>query len=435
MFVVVGFPAAYLAGVAVDALLAEPGPAEEKRGLARFILVGLSVVVGLLVWAWCMQSLRDGHELAARPYWFALAVTLPATLWLLGGPRIPRTWLSGAWFVIVLVDLWSLVAPAVQTRREADLYPISPSVAYLAEHREAFGRVLDVDQRPERGTSIADKDEEKPASRTKCSPLGRGAGSALALGIDTLRGYNPIDLARYKMFLQFLGDTDRPLVALRDHLAYPIVCNVTVKNASLLDLLGTRYLLMPNDMAAPPGWRKVLDDPAPRAFDVTTGGVLDLDSYTLYENENALPRVFVTGRAEALDEGAVLEQLKKTDFRRTVLLEGEFPALPSPSAEAPPRAVAMVRYTPNEVVVHCDAGDPGYLVLTDPWHPNWACTINGTPATIHRADYAFRGVTLPAEACDVVFRFAPASYRRGAWLTGTALAVVGAVLLLACCAG
>jgi hypothetical protein len=429
MFVVVGFPVAYLAGVAVDALCARPGPAEEKRGLARFMLVALAVVIAVFVYSWSVQSHRDGHALEARPYWFTLAITLPATLWLLGAPGISPQWLSRSLVAVVLIDLWALSWPEVRTRPETQVFPISSSVAYLAEHRNELGRVLDVDQRPEAGTRISDEDKERDTPRMSCSPLGRGAPLALTLGIHPLRGYNPIDIARYKMFLQFLGDSDRPLVALRDHLAFPIVCNVPVRNESLLDLLGTRYLLMPEDMVPPAGWHKVLDDPTPRAFDVTTGGIRDLRANVLYENPRAWSRVFVASGVEVLDEDATLEQLKRTNFRRTALLEGTLPELPTEPRSESSRTATITRYTPNEVVVHCEAGEPGILVLSDPWHGAWTCTVNGSAVRVSRANYAFRGVALPATACDVVFRFAPVSYRRGAWLTGGALVVVGLVLL------
>lgn len=187
---------------------------------------------------------------------------------------------------------------------------------------------------------------------------------------------------------------------------------------------------MPSDMVAPPGWRKVFEEASPRAFDVTTGGIRALDAYTLYENPDALPRVFVTPAAEALREADVLEQLKKTNFRKTALLEGHFPEVPPLSGEPAPRLARVKRYTPNEIIVHCEGGAPGYLVLTDPWYPGWVCHVNGTATEIYRADYAFRGVALPAEACEVVFRFAPTSYPRGAWLTGIALLIVAIVGLL-----
>jgi hypothetical protein len=429
MFVIVGFPVAYLAGAAVDALLTRPDLLPETRQVSRFVLMVVSTVVGMLLWAWTAQLRLDGRTLQARPYWFALAFTLPATFWLLGQSRLPKPALAGAWIAVVLIDLWSLVWPQVQTRPEAEVFPSGASVAYLVEHRGSLDRVLDVDQRPDRGTTLADEDNPDPARPTQCSPLGRGAPLAFSLGLQPLRGYSPIDIARYKMFLQFIGDSDQPLVALRDHLAFPIVCNVTVRNASLLNLLGTRWLLMPSDMPAPPDWRKVLEEPSPRAFDVTSGGMRALAAYTLYENPAALPRAFVTPAAAALDEADALAQLKATDFRKTALLEGSFPALTAPADNTAARLATVTRYTPNEVVVHCDAGPPGYLVLTDPWYPGWECHINGTPTQIYRADYAFRGVALPAEACDVVFRFAPASYARGTWLTGAAFAVVAILLL------
>src|SRR5205085_1293875 len=63
-------------------------------------------------------------------------------------------------------------------------------------------------------------------------------------------------------------------------------------------VLGTRYLLMPADMVPPAGWKRVIEDPAPTAFDVTTGGMRSLDPYVLYENPNALPCAFIVGRVQ-----------------------------------------------------------------------------------------------------------------------------------------
>jgi len=69
----------------------------------------------------------------------------------------------------------------------------------------------------------------------------------------------------------------------------------------------------------------------------------------------------------------------------------------------------------------------GLLVLTDQFYPGWTATIDGQPAPIHRADYLFRGVLLPAGSHRVEFLYWPASFRIGA--TVSALALVAIVLL------
>ena len=68
-------------------------------------------------------------------------------------------------------------------------------------------------------------------------------------------------------------------------------------------------------------------------------------------------------------------------------------------------------------------------MLTDPWYPGWICRIDGEPAKIWKANYAFRGVMVPAGSKEVVFRFDPQSYGRGKWVSLGALAAVVACLL------
>ena len=84
----------------------------------------------------------------------------------------------------------------------------------------------------------------------------------------------------------------------------------------------------------------------------------------------------------------------------------------------------IAEYQPNRVTVRADG--PGYLVLTDIMYPGWECTVDGRPAQLYRGNYLFRAVELPAGAHEVVFTFAPASYRLGRLVSaGTLVLVVG----------
>jgi hypothetical protein len=416
MFAIAGIPVAYLAGVSVDALLAEPAPDSEKRGMVRFVLVVLLILIGALVFSWTQQLANSGYESVARPYWYSLIVTVPVLFWLLGDRGAARPVLGIVWLLIVLIDLWSLTWPYLHTRRAASVYPMSASVRYLADHRSNHGRVLDEDVDPE--------------GRDLCSPLGRGAPMALRLGIEPLRGYSPIDLARYKKFLQFVADEDKPLEPLRDPLTFPVLRDLEIKNWKLIDLLGTRYLLRPADQPPPPGWHEVLDDPEPHAFDLITGGVHALDAYALYENPNAFPRAWVASSVQPISDADALEQLKSADLRETVLLEGQPADAGSDSAAGTTQRVGVIEYKPNEVRVQVHAGEPGYLVLADPWYKGWTATVNGVPAEVLRADYLFRATPVPAEECEVVFRFEPSAPRDGACISAAAAGLAGLILLI-----
>jgi hypothetical protein len=373
------------------------------------LVVSALLFLGVGVHAFALH-LR-GDSLSFRPYWVALAVVVPAALFLPGRLATPGPW-RVAWVLALLLDLWALALPLVAVRPESEVYAPTTSVRYLAEHA-GRGRALDRDApaRPESPTLTY--------SVLGNTPL--GFAQPLLRHIEAVRGLNPIDVRRYTKYLQFIADQDEPVVAGGG------VVNFEVKNRPLLDLLGTRYLVQPS--AIPPegdGWQEVAHDPAPVAFGNVTGGMQRLPPYTVYENRDAFPRAFVVPEAAPLPERSALAALKETDLRRTVLLEP--PPGPGP-AGGEFRAAVIRDYRPNRVTIDLGGGPGGYLVLTDVWFPGWTSTVDGRPAEVARADYAFRAVHVPDGTREVVFRFEPESYRLGNWVTGVTLALLAALSL------
>jgi hypothetical protein len=149
---------------------------------------------------------------------------------------------------------------------------------------------------------------------------------------------------------------------------------------------------------------------------------------TLYESPDPVPRAFVVPRIVTIpDPDRLLDELSTIDPRTVALVEEPL-ALPGSGGGDRPGEARIIEYTPGRVVV--DATAPpggGLLVLTDQFYPGWTATIDGQPAAIHRADYLFRGVLLPAGSHRVEFVYWPASFRIGA--TVSALALVAIVLL------
>jgi hypothetical protein len=361
-------------------------------------------------------------------YGLSLLATVPAAFWLLGtlgestatGRGGNRR--VGLWVAVLLADLWALAWPLVRVGSEKEVYAPPPVAAYLARHsgEPGRGRVLD------RGPAEPGRDV--------CSPLGTGAPLATLLRIEGLRGFNPLDVLRYREYLLFASDEDRPLRPLEGPFTGVLIGNFPVKNKALLDLLGVRYLVQPSDMPLEQeGWDVVYQDRTnPVAFDFLAGGLQELPLYTVYENRTAFPRVFIVPEAAPLpDRPDLLPALRDTDFRRKVLLEGFAPGPEQETLTGKFSSAVIREYLPNRVVVEVDGDKPGYLVLTDIWYPGWICTVDGEPARLYRADYLFRAVTVPAGAHEVTFRFAPASYRWGMVISAAALAVVLGVSLLA----
>src|SRR5262249_50299103 len=159
-----------------------------------------------------------------------------------------------------------------------------------------------------------------PDSFGTSTPLGAGGPLAMMSGLESLRGYNPLDHLRYKEYLQFVTGEDRPLHPLDGPLTFPVISNfptrpvlttstvgllgslsgqgpllaatglmpgrtdAPIKNRSLLDLLGTRYLVAPLDDAwRKDGWQLRCEDAQPLCFDFIAGGMRSLPPYAVYE--------------------------------------------------------------------------------------------------------------------------------------------------------
>ena len=73
-----------------------------------------------------------------------------------------------------------------------------------------------------------------------------------------------------------------------------------------------------------------------------------------------------------------------------------------------------------------DSPAEGYLVLSDPFYPGWRAELDGSPAEILRANYAFRAVAVPAGSHTVTMTFRPAS-----WIAGLAISLATLAALAA----
>jgi hypothetical protein len=150
------------------------------------------------------------------------------------------------------------------------------------------------------------------------------------------------------------------------------------------------------------------------------------EDVAIFENNDVLPRVFMSYAARAVpDDAEALSILHGTEFdpRREVLLAAEQTA----ATEAPTQGterVELTTYDSQQVVVSVQAPAPGYLVLTDAWYPGWQVRVDGQEAVLLRADLIFRAVYLQAGEHTVEFTYAPASFHTGLRLSAAALILV-----------
>jgi hypothetical protein len=175
----------------------------------------------------------------------------------------------------------------------------------------------------------------------------------------------------------------------------------------LLDMLNAKYLvsLQPLENA---GRFEFLRDSRPGA---------------LYRNGRVLPRAFLVPEAEYLDRDATLNKITDGSFeplRRvyvdTPIPESTPPTRPDP-APASPEAVRITRYTLSSVDMQVDSSKAQWLFFSDMFYPGWKARVNGRPARIHRANYCFRALAVPAGLSEVRWNYDPILFRIGCMIS------------------
>jgi hypothetical protein len=146
---------------------------------------------------------------------------------------------------------------------------------------------------------------------------------------------------------------------------------------------------------------------------------------TVYRAPRAARRAVFTGAARWMTSPQALALVRAPDFDPGALavIDDWFDV---PNAPASTGVARVVADAPDQVEVEVNASGPGWLVLLDNWYPGWRAEINGVPAAVRRADYAFRGVYVPGGVSRVKFRYVPYSFWWGvaaALVSASALAI------------
>ena len=163
--------------------------------------------------------------------------------------------------------------------------------------------------------------------------------------------------------------------------------------------------------------------------------VFNAEGYVVVlHNRKRLPRAWLVGRTERQPADAVLRTIqtggfadgRRFDPRLEALVEDE------PGREFgpldPESSARIARYEPNRVELETHSAAPAFLMLSDVFFPGWSASVDGVPATLVRADYALRGVAVPAGEHRVEIVYRPRVVLTGAIisaLTAAALVVVG----------
>jgi hypothetical protein len=229
------------------------------------------------------------------------------------------------------------------------------------------------------------------------------ASLAMMQGLNDIRGYDSIDPMR---MVDLLKITAKPGSVLPYAVTQFLVPEGhfspagTVQLVPVLDMLDVRYGVF---RGTPPPSVK----PAFQGND-----------YWVLINANALPRVFVPKSVKlATSDGEELKALASPQFNPAdvayVESPVELPALCRGSAQ-------IENEIPTHITISAHMETPGLVVLADNWDRGWHAYWNGRPVPALRANYAVRGVVVPAGNGTLEFIYKPASLILGLWLAGLA---------------
>jgi hypothetical protein len=255
---------------------------------------------------------------------------------------------------VTAADLWpidrKIIDPQVATAREYDdNFRETPEVTYLRSDSTQF-RVF---------------------------PLRWDDSRLAAFGIASVLGYHPAKPRLYQAFVDTVG----------------------IQSFGTLRLLNVRYVLA--DGYFPPEIK-----------DVT---LRHDGEVKVYEVEGAMPRAFVVHAIRQVrDDTVALAVIRTQAFDPFAeVLWSEPAAVPPVSSPGVPDSVRTIRYDFNEVEYLVSTAAPGLFVTIDQYDPDWAVTVDGTPATIHRVNYLMRGVALQPGVHRVRYAYAPRALAAG----------------------
>ena len=371
-----GFCLAALAALGLQALLDRaPWPAGRARGLLLGTAVAALAVVALLLFTRAQQVTVEPERAAqmARATLAFGGLAVAGWLLLAGGlsRRLPGAALAGLALALLFADLYGL-------GRYVEIDWNDPTPGFAA------------------GTpGLAFLQSDPGLHRIDIATGAWQPNMPLIERLYAARGvYNPLELANYNVYMGAVGFRGSPQY----------------------NVLGVKYVI---------GGKK--EPPGDTTFLIP---VFDADpAVTIYLNTLALPRAMVLFNSEVVaghDAAFAATHRDTFDPARVVVLE-DGRAL----AQEPGQATLQVaRYGPNEVAFAVATDRPAYFFLSDVYHPDWQATVDGRPATIEIANYAFRAVLLEAGSHTVEMRFRPSGWAAGVAATTTALVVLFALAII-----
>lgn len=156
------------------------------------------------------------------------------------------------------------------------------------------------------------------------------------------------------------------------------------------------------------------------------GGRAKLQLLGRFEEQPLQPGTAVP--PETLASAVLVENPGSGERRLVRPLRGGYPDAASLAAQG----IAVTHFSANRLQAKVDGVGPkgAWLVYADGFHPGWRATVDGRPASVWRANMAFKAVFLPPGARTFGFDFTHPDWQVKTWfvgLFGTLVIVLGSL--------
>ncbi len=326
-----------------------------------------------------------------------IAIIVAALAWLRTENRLPARAVGIVLVAVIAIDLWSVgrnywqFSPGAET-----LYASDAAIDYV-KSQEQPGRVL----------ALALQGGVEPTSR---DPF-LGGSALMSHGIRDVLGYHGNELGRYRRLIETAG-------------------NGLLGNPNFWALTNSQYLYT-NLPELPLDGAELLAGPTTNAAGSTV---------YLHRLPGANPYAWVVPLRVTADDEATLATVldPRFDLQRAALFapDANVNAQPADQISALPEPVAVTAqvtsYEPGAIDITLTGAVPegAALVVSENYYPGWKATVDGSDATIARADYVLSGVALPAGAQRVELRFDNAKNATGRLITLIALLIAAGLTVV-----
>lgn len=245
--------------------------------------------------------------------------------------------------------------------------------------------------------------------------------------IYTTDGYNPLHIKEYGELLSTSEDgnmiDDLPVSMAEIQPGFGAEeLRMNNYRQRILDILGVKYILNRNDLLKNNMESDYLTFP-----EKTYKLIWQDKPWQIYENKQALPRVFITGnyKIETNKQTRIKAIINDDTILQKQLVLEEKPKGIDPSLTT--GKVDVLSYSPNSSSFKIFSQQPALLFLSDNFYPGWYATVDNINVKIYRANHSFRAVVVPEGIHTVIFSYIPETFIYGLWISG--LTIVGCIVV------